>query len=197
MRYRLDVQHYINDRLLEPGHIVGDGTDVAMVDANGEDIPPSQHMTPLDGEAQQVFKKRFPGARLPKQEALDRIPIHERDGLVQQPSGGVVDTVDGVPGGYVIGPDGKPTAELKKGLPDPGSPNNPVGRPVIGTPPTPGATAVVPPRPLADQGQPPGAPLRPGTAQAPVPAQTPGQVASQAPPAPPPMSNMKPTTTKK
>lgn len=192
MRYRLDTQHYIGDRLLEPGHIIGDGTDVAFTDEHGEPMTPSAHMTPLDGEAQSAFKKKFPGARLPRQEALDAIPIREVDGQVQQPNNqGPVETEDGVPGGYVIGPDGKPTKELKKGLPDSGSPNSPVGRPVIGTTPQPGTTASVPPPPVTDQGQPPGAPLK---AVQPVPPQTPGQVASQAPPQAPPMSNMKPTT---
>jgi len=160
MRYRLDAQHYIHDRLLEPGHIIGDGTDVPFTDRRGQPMRPSRSMTPLDGDAKAAFQKAFPGAELPNADALAAIPIHEHDGRVIQPHGGVVETVDNVPGGYVIGPDGQPTNELKKGLPDSGSPNHPVGQPVIGTQSAPGTTPSVPPRTVDDHGQPPGAPLR-------------------------------------
>lgn len=187
MRYRLDAQHYINDRLLEPGHIIGDGTDVPFVDRKGNPLAPSASMTPLDGDARSHFEKHFPDATLPEARVTDSIPIHEQDGRVVQPHGGTVDTVDGVPGGYVIGPDGKPTNELKKGLPDPGSPNHPVGQPVIGAQSAPNTTPQVPPPSLNDQGQPAGAPLA-------NPASTPANQPQRAPlpPTPPPMSNMAP-----
>lgn len=143
MKFRLDSQHYINDRLLEPGHIIGDQTDCAFVDAEGEPMKPSMQMTPLDGDAKSLFEKTFPNTKLTKN-ALDNISLRmNEDGRVQQ-AGGPVDTVDGVPGGYVIGPDGKPTGELKKGLPDSGSPNHPVGQPIIGVASTP---PVITPKP--------------------------------------------------
>ena len=157
MKFRLDAQHYINDRLLEPGHIIGDETDVPMVLANGEPMKPSVNMTPLDGEAAQLMRDTFPGVKLADaRDPTKAIPLRGSgdsakapalvkgpDGLVQQPTGaGPVKTVGDVPGGYVEGKD----HELKKGLPDSGSPNHPVGQPVIGTlPSTP--TPVVPAKP--------------------------------------------------
>lgn len=157
MRFRLDAQHYINDRLLEPGHIIGDGTDVPFVDAKGRQMQPSVSMTPLDDEAWDVFKQRFPGTQMPERDPTKAIPLQgtgdkvkapplfqEEDGRVIQPTGaGPVKTVDDIPGGYVEGKD----RELKKGLPDSGSPNHPVGQPVIGIPSAPGTTPVVPPKP--------------------------------------------------
>ena len=148
MRFRLDAQHYINDRLLEPGHIIGDGTDVPMMLVNGQPLEPSVHMTPLDAEATAFFMKHYPGSTMPERDPMKAIPISANaDGVVRQPNQGAgpVDTVDGVPGGYVIGPDGKPTNELKKGLPDSNSPNAPVGRPVIGTVSAGGTTPTVAP----------------------------------------------------
>jgi hypothetical protein len=157
-RFRLDAQHYINDRLLEPGHIVGDDTDVPLVAANGEPIKPSVSMTPLDEDAWALFNETFPGARRPDRDPTKAIPIRGSgdsakqaplvnvqkgpDGMVQQ-QGGPVKTVGDVPGGYVEGHHN----ELKKGLPDSGSPNHPVGQPVIGTQSAPGTTPVVPPKP--------------------------------------------------
>lgn len=146
MRYRLDAQHYIHDRLLEPGHIIGTGTDVPFVDRKGRPMRPSVSMTPIDGEAVAEFKRAFPGAEMPERDPTKAIPIHEVHGQVVQQHG-VVDTLDNQPGSYVIGPDGEPTKELKKGLPDPGSPNNPVGMPVVGTASAPGTTPVVPTKP--------------------------------------------------
>lgn len=153
MKFRLDAQHYINDRLLEPGHIIGDETDVPMVLANGEPMKPSVNMTPLDDEAWNLFRETFPGTRPPDRDPTKAIPLRgtgdqakapplytkDSDGRVVQP-GGPAKTVDDVPGGYVEGKNN----ELKKGLPDSGSPNHPVGQPVIGTV-TP--SPVVPPKP--------------------------------------------------
>lgn len=157
MKFRLDTQHYINDRLLEPGHIIGDETDVPMVLPNGEPLKPSVNMTPLDDEAWKFFNDTFPGARRPERDPTKAIPIRgsgdsakqaplfQKDaaGRVIQPGGaGAVKTVDDVPGGYVEGTD----HELKKGLPDSGSPNHPVGQPVIGHAPT-TPTPTVPSKP--------------------------------------------------
>lgn len=145
MLFRLDTQHYINDRLLEPGHIIGDNTDVPMILPNGDPVLPSVNMTPLDDEARAAFKDRFPGSRMPERDPTKAIPLRgsgdsakspplievkkDASGRVIQPTGaGPVNTVDNVPGGYVEGKD----HELKKGLPDSGSPNHPVGQPVQG-----------------------------------------------------------------
>jgi hypothetical protein len=153
MKFRLDTQHYINDRLLEPGHIIGDETDVPMVLPNGDPLKPSVNMTPLDDEAWSFFRETFPGVRRPDRDPTKAIPLrgtgdaakapplfHKNPdtGMVLQPS----DLVHGQPAGepqYLeVG---------KKGLPDQGSPNHPVGQPVIGHAPT-TPTPVVPPKPV-------------------------------------------------
>lgn len=133
MKFRLDVQHYIHDRLLEPGHIVGDETDVPLINTDGSPMIPSRGMTPLDAGAKSLFEKTFPNSRVPPIDATKAIPIRgtgdsAKQAGVRQP-GGPVGVTDG---GHVIGADGKSTSELKKGLPDSGTPNSPVGRPVIG-----------------------------------------------------------------
>lgn len=154
MKFRLDTQHYMNDRLLEPGHVIGDDTDVPMVLPNGDPVKPSVNMTPLDDEAWGLFGDTFPGVKRPERDPTKAIPLRGTgdsakspplfqkgpDGKVLQP-GGPVKTVDNVPGGLVEGKDN----ELKKGLPDSGSPNHPVGQPIIGhAQPSP----VVPPKPI-------------------------------------------------
>jgi hypothetical protein len=149
MRYRIDAQHYIHNRLLEPGHIIGDNTDVPFREADGTPMVPSASMTPLNEEAMGLFKKKFPGAKLPPKSALDAIPLHNQ---------GPVQT--GGPGDWVIGPDGQVTNQLKKGLPDSNTPNTPVGQPVVGVQSAPGTTPQHPVQPPQDQGQPPGAPLK-------------------------------------
>lgn len=75
MKFRLDAQHYIHDRLLEPGTIIGDGTDVPMVLPNGDPVLPSVNMTPLDEEAKAAFAARFPGARPPERDPTKAIPL--------------------------------------------------------------------------------------------------------------------------
>ena len=152
-------------------------------------------MTPLDGDARSHVRStsRTRSCRRPK-------PLTESRSMrlmaeSSQPTGGVVKTVDNVPGGYVIGPDGKPTNELKKGLPDSGSPNHPVGQPVVGHVPSAAVQVRMPPPALQDQGQPAGAPLanpalapanQPQVQRGPVPPTPPpmGPVKTQAPPAP-------------
>lgn len=154
MLFRLDTQHYIHDRLLEPGHIIGDNTDIAMVNADGSPLIPSRSMTPMDDEAWSLFNETFPGTRRPERDPTKAIPLRgtgdsaksaailkDDNGRVIQPTGGgPVKTVDDIPGGYVEGKD----RELKKGLPDSGSPNHPVGQPVRGTEFT---SPAVPPKP--------------------------------------------------
>lgn len=75
MRFRLDAQHYINDRLLEPGHIIGDETDVPFIDEKGRPMKPSVSMTPLDAEAHEHFKRTFPGAEFPERDPTAKIPL--------------------------------------------------------------------------------------------------------------------------
>lgn len=75
MRFRLDTQHYINDRLLEPGHIIGDETDVPLVLANGDPVKPSVNMTPLDDEAWKLFQDTFPGTKRPERDPTKAIPL--------------------------------------------------------------------------------------------------------------------------
>ena len=76
MKYRLNAQHYADDRLLEPGAIVGDGdeavhpwrypadiqTDVQNIKA-GQAMPPSKEMTPLDDEAKKLYGEAFPQSK--------------------------------------------------------------------------------------------------------------------------------------
>jgi len=52
MRFKLTAQHYINDRLLEEGVIIGEGTDVPFLDKNGDSLPPSNFMEGLDEPSQ-------------------------------------------------------------------------------------------------------------------------------------------------
>lgn len=167
MKFRLDTQHYINDRLLEPGHIIGDETDVPLVLPNGDPIKPSVNMTPLDDEAWGLFQDTFPGTRRPERDPTKAIPLRGTGDSAKAPplfvkskeTGQVLQPVD-----YVHGQpkeDQKPEfIEVdKKGLPDPGSPNHPVGQPVTGTA-TP--SPVVAPKPTA-----PGLENHPGEHKAP------------------------------
>ncbi len=50
-RYKLLMQHYIDDRLLEPGTIIGEGTDVPFLDADGKPLRPTAYMEGLDDES--------------------------------------------------------------------------------------------------------------------------------------------------
>ena len=71
MKFRLDAQHYMNDRLLEVGHIIGDETDVGLPDG----WVPSRQMTPLDDEAKAFFSRTFPGATYPERDPTKAIPL--------------------------------------------------------------------------------------------------------------------------
>ncbi len=86
MKFRLDSKHYINDRLLEPGHIIGDETDVPMVLPNGDPIKPSVNMTPLDDEAWALYKETFPGARLPERDPTKAIPLRGTGDAAKSPA---------------------------------------------------------------------------------------------------------------
>lgn len=47
-KYRLLAQHYIDDRLLEAGTVIGEGTDVPFLDADGKPLKPTPFMEGLD-----------------------------------------------------------------------------------------------------------------------------------------------------
>lgn len=85
MQFRLDTQHYINDRLLEAGTIIGDDTGIAMVLPNGDQMKPSVNMTPLDDEARKLFSETFPGARLPERDPTKAIPLRGSGDTAKQP----------------------------------------------------------------------------------------------------------------
>lgn len=81
MKFQLAAQHYIEDRLLEPGTIVGDETpysfrysrDVTQVNKEGRvetikagsPMTPSREMIPLDEEAKQLMREAFPAGPAP------------------------------------------------------------------------------------------------------------------------------------
>jgi len=153
MKFRLDTQHYINDRLLEPGHVVGDETDVPFLNRDGSPMTPSVNMTPLDDEAWQHFQKSFPGTHRPERDPTKAIPLRGTGDTAKAPplfqkgdDGKVLQ-----PGDLVHGqPRSKEPQFIevdKKGLPDPGSPNHPVGQPVIGVVTDTSQRPVVPPKP--------------------------------------------------
>ena len=94
MRFRLDEQTYVNDRLLEPGWEVGDGpgsVDPWKYSANdpnrllrGTFRPPGRYTTPLDDEARAAFEAHFGAGSLENRPDMDptrAIPITtvERD----------------------------------------------------------------------------------------------------------------------
>lgn len=75
MKFRLDVQHYAEDKLLDAGTEVGDGCSVSWRDAKGHALTPSKGMTPLDDEAKVLFKKTFPGESRPDIDPTKAIPV--------------------------------------------------------------------------------------------------------------------------
>ena len=72
-RYKLTEPAYINDRLLEEGAEIGDGTQVPFSGT------PGPHMHPLDKAAEaavSAYQKAHPGATL---DPLQRLPISGQD----------------------------------------------------------------------------------------------------------------------
>lgn len=51
-QFKLLSQHYIDDRLLEAGKVIGEGTDVPFLHPDGTPRPPSNEMEGLDEAAQ-------------------------------------------------------------------------------------------------------------------------------------------------
>lgn len=86
MKFRLDAQHAMFDRLLEPGTVIGDEeTGFPMVHSNGEPMKPSVYMTPLDDEARDLFKETFPGARMPERDPTKAIPLRGTGDVAKSP----------------------------------------------------------------------------------------------------------------
>ncbi len=83
MKFRMDVQHYRDDKLIEPGTVVGDDCEITWRDAKGHPFPPSLGMTPLDEEAKRMVKETFqtetpvrdPTAPIPMQGTGDKIKV--------------------------------------------------------------------------------------------------------------------------
>jgi len=63
MRFRLDTQHYRDDKLIEAGTEVGDDCLITWRDDKGHPYPPSMGMTPLDDEAKRMVREEFGTAK--------------------------------------------------------------------------------------------------------------------------------------
>ena len=85
MKFRLDAQHYLHDRLLEAGTEIGEDVGIPMVLPNGERMKPSVYMTPLDEEAKALFSETFPGTKLPERDPTKAIPLRGTGDIAKQP----------------------------------------------------------------------------------------------------------------
>lgn len=56
-QFELLVQHYIDDKLLEAGEIIGEGTSVPFLHPDGSPRPPSTEMRGLDKASQAEVEK--------------------------------------------------------------------------------------------------------------------------------------------
>lgn len=134
MKFRLDSQHYINDKLLEPGQVVGDETGNPFRFPNGDPMIPSQYMTPLDAEAVDLYRKKFgddvkrvdPTQSIPIQGTFDATKTPGYD--AKNPQNNHAPISEHVPvkvdGPFVAG-----TEDLKIGSPNSNTPNAPIGKP--------------------------------------------------------------------
>lgn len=62
MKFRLLSMHYIDDRLLEEGTVIGDDTDIPFRLPDGSPMGASSEMEGLDDEGRELCEKRkFPG----------------------------------------------------------------------------------------------------------------------------------------
>ncbi len=87
MRFRLDVQHYRDDKLIEAGTEVGDDCEITWRDAKGAAYPPSLGMTPLDAEAKAMVKDTY-GTPAPERDPTKSIPLQGTGDKVKvQPPG--------------------------------------------------------------------------------------------------------------
>lgn len=78
-KYRLLAQHYIDDRLLEAGTVIGEGTDVPFLDADGKPLPPTPFMEGLDKASK---------AETDKVSALDIDASIAQSGVASEPING-------------------------------------------------------------------------------------------------------------
>lgn len=86
MKYRLDADHYIDDKLIPAGTVIGDETEIPYrfvsdvpdgkggISKAGDPKPPSRSMIPVDGEAKQLFEKEF-GQTAPERDPTKAIPL--------------------------------------------------------------------------------------------------------------------------
>lgn len=88
MKYRLDVEHYIDDRLLEPETVIGDEGAVPFRFADGRPMVPSTGMTPLDDEAMAIWKKKFPDTK-PQRDPTAAIPVRGTFDTAKQPGASI------------------------------------------------------------------------------------------------------------
>lgn len=56
-KYKLLMQHYIDDRLLEAGTIIGEGTEVPFLDKDGKPLQPTPYMEGLDDDSAKEVAK--------------------------------------------------------------------------------------------------------------------------------------------
>lgn len=73
MLFKLLAQHYIDDRLLEEGTLVGDGQTITFKLPNGEYRTPSYQMEPLDKDAIEAVAKLPPMMNMDL--ALAQLPL--------------------------------------------------------------------------------------------------------------------------
>lgn len=73
MLFKLQAQHYIDDRLLEEGELVGDGQAVTFKLPNGEYRTPTYQMEPLDDAAKKAIEAMPP--MLSMDLALAQMPL--------------------------------------------------------------------------------------------------------------------------
>jgi hypothetical protein len=55
-KYKLLAQHHIEDMLLEPGTIIGEGTSIPFLHKDGSPRPPTPDMEGLDEESQKAIE---------------------------------------------------------------------------------------------------------------------------------------------
>lgn len=89
-KFKLTAQHYIDERLLEPGTIIGEGTEVPFTYPDGSPRPPTFDMEGLNDESQ---------AEIDALDAAQRFPVDAIPPMVPQgadPAARPVDPVDPV-----------------------------------------------------------------------------------------------------
>lgn len=96
MRYRLETDHYVDDRILEAGSEVGDGDNAVhpwrytkaipkQHVKQGDSMPPSAGMIPLDDAAKKAYKEWF-GEEAPWRDPTEAIPIQGTGSAAKAPA---------------------------------------------------------------------------------------------------------------